>query len=163
VVGNAFLGYLDQPETWYPEYVDTGDIGTVDAEGYITIEGRQKNLLINSYGRNISPEWVESELAGAGVFRQVVVFGDGRPYCTALIYPLDENSTNTAIQVAIDEVNNRLPDYARVGAWARLPGPLTTTDGLLTANGRPRRNLIELAYSQLIESLYPKLKELKGL
>ncbi len=163
VIGNAFLGYLNQPETWYPKYVDTGDIGTVDADGYITIEGRQKNLLITSYGRNISPEWVESELAGTSKFRQVVVFGDGRPYCTALIYPLDENSTDTSIQVAIDDVNIRLPDYARVGAWARLPGPLSAADNLLTANGRPRRNLIELAYEQLVESLYPQPKELKGL
>ena len=163
VTGNAFLGYLNQPESWYQNHVDTGDVGIVDTDGYITIEGREKYLLINSYGRNISPEWVESELAGTGVFRQAVVFGDGRPYCTALIYPLDENCADTAIQLAIDKVNDRLPDYVRVGAWARLPGPLTTADSLLTANGRPRRNLIGLAYSQLIESLYPRLKEMKGL
>jgi hypothetical protein len=50
-----------------------------------------------------------------------------------------------------------------VGSWARLPGPLTTADGLLTDNGRPRRNLIELAYGHLIDTLYPESKELKAL
>ena len=163
VLGNAFLGYLNEPDSWYPEFVDTGDIGSVDDNGFVTIEGRQKNLLINSYGRNISPEWVESELAGAGVFRQVVVFGDSRPYCTALIYPIDENCTDTAIELAINEVNSRLPDYASIGAWTRLPRPLTSADGLLTANGRPRRDHIERAYGHLIESLYPHTEEMKAL
>lgn len=163
VSGNAFLGYLNQPDSWYPQYVDTGDIGRVDADGYVTIEGREKNLIINSYGRNISPEWVESELAATGTFRQAVVFGDGRPYCTALLYPLDEHCCDVAVQSAVDAVNARLPDYARVCDWARLPGPLTAADGLLTDNGRPRRNRIETAFGHLIDTLYPDTKELKAL
>ena len=163
VSGNAFLGYLNQPESWYPEHVDTGDIGSVDSEGYVTIEGRAKNALINSYGRNISPEWVESELAGAGVFRQALVFGDARPYCTALLYPMDDQCSNAVIQDAIDRVNDHLPDYARVAAWARLPEPLSAARGLLTDNGRPRRNMIEGAYGHLIDTLYPETKEMKAL
>ena len=163
VSGNAFLGYLNQPESWYPEHVDTGDIGSVDSEGHVTIEGRAKNALINSYGRNISPEWVESELAGAGVFRQALVFGDARPYCTALLYPMDDQCSNAVIQDAIDRVNDRLPDYARVAAWARLPEPLSAAGGLLTDNGRPRRNVIEGAYGHLIDTLYPETREMKAL
>jgi long-subunit acyl-CoA synthetase (AMP-forming) len=160
VAGNAFLGYLNQPETWYPEFVDTGDIGSVDPEGFVTIRGRAKTLLINSYGRNVSPEWVESELTAAGVFRQVFVSGDARPYCTALIHPMDETCSDKAVQAAIDQANRRLPDYARIRAWARLPGPLTEADGLLTANGRPRRNLIESTYKHLFEALYASAQEL---
>jgi len=163
VTGNAFLGYLNQPQSWYPGHVDTGDIGSVDADGYITIKGRQKNLLITSYGRNISPEWVESELAATGLFRQAVVLGDNRPYCVALLDPMDKDCPDDSVQAAIDEANNRLPDYARIGSWARLPCPLTTTDRLLTANGRPRRKLIEITFADLIESLYPTHKESMGL
>ncbi len=159
VTGNAFLGYLNQPETWYQDYVDTGDIGTVDTQDFVTIKGRVKTLLINSYGRNISPEWVESELAAAGVFRQVIVFGDARPYCTALLLPIDEACPDEKIQIAVDDANKRLPDYARIGAWARLPEPLTAADGLLTDNGRPRRDLIESTYNYLFETLYSTARE----
>ena len=106
---------------------------------------------------------VESELAGAGVFRQALVFGDARPYCTALLYPMDDQCSNAVIQDAIDRVNDRLPDYARVAAWARLPEPLSAARGLLTDNGRPRRNMIEGAYGHLIDTLYPETKEMKAL
>ncbi len=163
VSGNSFLGYLNQPDTWYPDHVDTGDIATVDADGFVTIAGRAKNVLINSYGRNVSPEWIESELAGTGLFSQVVVVGDGRPYCAALLLPLNSDADNVAIQAAIDAVNTHLPDYARVEAWVRLPEALSVEAGTLTNNGRPRRDQIEAAYQHLIEPLYPQTKELIGL
>lgn len=163
VIGNTFLGYLNQPETWYADHVDTGDIGTIDTDGYVSIQGRATNLLINSFGRNISPEWVESELAGSGVFRQAVVFGDGRPFCTALVYPFDPDCADSVIQAAIDKVNRSLPDYARIGAWARLPSPLTQADGMLTSNGRLCREPIESAYGHLIQSLYEQTAESVGL
>ncbi len=163
VIGNAFLGYLNEPDSWYPDHVDTGDIGSVDSDGYVTVAGRSKNLLINSYGRNISPEWIESELTGGGLLRQVIVLGDGRPHCAALVYPLDPECPDDAVQAGIDRVNASLPDYARIGSWARLPRPLSTEDGTLTANGRPRRDRIEAACADLIESLYPPAMEVKGI
>jgi long-subunit acyl-CoA synthetase (AMP-forming) len=149
-------------QSWYPDHVDTGDIGEVDAEGFVTVKGRSKNLLISSFGRNISPEWIESELVGTGSIRQVAVVGDGRPYCTALVFPLDENCAGNEIQAAIDETNATLPDYARIGNWSPLPEAMTASNSMLTANGRPRRDKIEQKYSQIIESMYCENKETRA-
>lgn len=78
VAGNTHLGYLgDEPAG--DEWLDTGDLGARDADGFLSVSGRAKNLLITSFGRNISPEWLESELIQAIGARQAVVFGDGDP------------------------------------------------------------------------------------
>jgi long-chain acyl-CoA synthetase len=160
VRGNTFLGYLNQPETWYAGSVETGDIGSVDADGYVTVQGRRKDVLVNSYGRNISPEWVETELLADGVFQQAVVVGDSRPHCAALLYPRKASLAASAYQAAVDEVNRRLPDYARVGAWLRLEEPLSAADGMLTNNGRPKRERILAHYRAGIDALYGCNEEL---
>lgn len=159
VSGNTFLGYLNQPETWGQQEVDTGDIGSIDDDGYITVAGRSKNVLISSFGRNINPEWVESELLAGGLFRQVLVIGDGRPCCAALLLPVDPQLTDAEIQREVDAVGKRLPDYARPGRWLRLQQPFTAANGLLTDNGRPRRAGIIAAYADDIELIYSELKE----
>lgn len=155
ISGNTFLGYLDDPAGWYPDEVASGDLGRVTDDGYVVIEGRRKNLLITSFGRNVSPEWVESELLAGDTLRQAVVFGDGLPGCCALVYPLHETASDGAIDGAIQAANARLPDYARVQHWYRLQRPLECTSGLLTANGRPRREAIAQHHRKEIESLYP--------
>ena len=79
--------------------------------------------------------------------------GDARPYCSVLVLP----RAGTDIQQIgawIDSVNRTLPDYARIQRWALLPQPLTFSDGLLTANGRARRDCIAERYALLIEHLY---------
>ena len=158
VHGNTFLGYLDQPATWGLPAVSTGDVGTVDADGYVTIKGRSKNILITSFGRNVSPEWVESELTSQQ-FQQAIVLGEGRPSCAALLLPADINATDIEVQAAVDRANASLPDYARVGQWLRLDEPLSTATGLLTENGRPKRAQIQEHYSRQIDQLYSEHEE----
>jgi len=160
VRGNTFLGYLDDPASWYPEFVATGDLGHVDEQGFVYISGRKKNVLISSFGRNISPEWVESQLLFDPLLSQCIVFGDTRPWCVALLAPADPSTSNQDIQDCIDRVNARLPDYARVLAWHRLGEPLSTADGFLTDNGRPRRAQIELKFRAVIDSFYPATKRM---
>ncbi|HEY7775766.1 MAG TPA: AMP-binding protein, partial [Kineobactrum sp.] len=109
VEGNRFLGYLDDPASWTPGAVATGDIGHIDAQGFVVVSGRRKNLLISSFGRNISPEWVEGELLAESVILQAIVAGDGRPFCTALLMPLDSSTSDLYLQVAVDAANTRLP------------------------------------------------------
>lgn len=150
--GNAFLGYLgDQRNS--QRRVATGDLGRFDDDGFLWLSGRRKNLLINSYGRNISPEWPESELLRSPAITQCVVVGDARPYCAALLV-VRPGSDDAEIRTHIARCNAELPDYARICQWRRLPKPLSAVDGLLTANGRPRRADIARHYAALIEDCY---------
>lgn len=157
IEGNTFLGYLNQPDSWHQATVATGDLGQLSADNFLTISGRRKNLLITSFGRNISPEWIESELLShrelAQASAQVIVTGDGQPFCVALIYA-NANTADAVIQASIDRCNQQLPDYARIGRWLRLSKALTREDNLLTDNGRPRREPINNLYADAIASLY---------
>lgn len=159
VSGNAFLGYLNQPDSWGTSVVPTGDLGNVDAEGYVTVSGRKKNTIISSFGRNISPEWVESELLASRLVQQVAVLGEGRPFCSALILATSPSVTESQLQAEINQVNARLPDYAQIGKWIRLQHPLSADSGLLTENGRLRRAAIAQYFEQDIERLYSNYQE----
>jgi len=152
--GSAFLGYINDPDSWNKDKVYTGDLGYFDEQQYLHINGRKKNLLISSFGRNINPEWVESELLSNGLLKQCVVFGDARPFCTALIYPLNQHETDDRLQSWIDTVNTTLPEYAQIKKWYRLQAPLSFDQKLLTSNGRPIRATIANQYSTIIDQLY---------
>ncbi len=163
VSGNSFLGYINEPDTWAVDAVRTGDLGRIDDDGFLYVEGRVKNQIITSFGRNLSPEWVESELLSGPILQQAVVIGEGRPWCAALLFPMDPSFSHSDIDIWIDVVNGRLPDYARIGQWLLLPTPLGVQDGLLTQNGRPKRAQIEKTYQHEIESLYDVPKEASAL
>lgn len=154
VRGPRYLGYLNDPDSsGEGEWLATGDLGEFDSEGFLHITGRKKNLLISSFGRNISPEWIESEILLEPQVMQCVVLGDARPHCCALIFARP-GSEPGQLDRWLKSVNERLPDYAQVRSWAPLPAPLTFADGLLTANGRPRRDAIAAHYAESIENLY---------
>ncbi|WP_438971656.1 AMP-binding protein [Methylophaga sp.] len=154
VRGNSFLGYVNEPESWLPEAVYTGDIGFLDKEGYLHIMGRKKNLLINSFGRNINPEWVESEVLSNPIIAQCVVTGDARPYCVALIYPRHPSVPDSLITKWLKQLDSVLPDYAQVNHWIRLENPLNMADGTLTANGKPVRDEVTRLFEPNIEMTY---------
>jgi acyl-CoA synthetase (AMP-forming)/AMP-acid ligase II len=116
----------------------TGDIGRIDAEGRLWIEGRKSNLIITSHGRNISPEWVEGVLLAQPEIAQAMVYGEAASQLSALIVPATPIA-NIVSAVAI--ANAALPQYAKVGAW-RMVAPFTPANGQLTANGRIRREAI---------------------
>lgn len=154
VSGNTFLGYAGDPESWNRDFVSTGDLGYFDSDGFLHVDGRRKNVMISSFGRNFSPEWIEAELIAGPLLAQCVVFGDSRPACSALLYPRDPATTNGAIQKWLDRVNETLPDYARIHHWLRLPEPLSKARGTLTENQRLKRDAIYDLYSAEIENLY---------
>ncbi|GAB3549865.1 AMP-dependent synthetase/ligase [Noviherbaspirillum agri] len=149
-----YLGETRRQRDWLP----TGDIGHLDAAGFLNISGRKKNILITAFGRNVSPEWPEAALIGTGLVAQAVVFGDARPYLVAAIVPMSAQVPPAALQAVIDQVNAHLPDYAQVRRWIAVE-PFTPANGLVTANGRPRRDAIWQRHQQQIESLYDNCGE----
>jgi long-chain acyl-CoA synthetase len=162
VNGPGFLGYVGDAASWSQgalnSRITTGDLGYFDAEGFLHYQGRRKNVLVSSFGRNISPEWVEAELGAEAEIGQCFVFGDSRPYCVALIAPQASTVTDAMIDAALVRVNAKLPSYARVMHWHRLAQPLTRGTGLatdlMTSNGRARRAQIEAHYQGALAGLY---------
>lgn len=152
VRGNTQLGYLgEEPETG--GWLDTGDLGCLDDDGFLHVDGRAKNLLITSFGRNISPEWLESELVQVVGADQAVVFGDAEPRLRALVVIRDGRSP-AAINVAVDRLNASLPDYARLETVYIRRQPLTQADGYLTANGRPVRDTFQEYLPELLANAF---------
>ena len=143
----AFLGYIgDQLQI---QTHRTGDVGRIDAEGYLHIEGRRSNVIITSFGRNVSPEWVESELLSHPAIGQAFVFGEAHPALGALIVPSSAGISDNDIAAAIASANAALPEYAHVKHWAKV-FPFTPASRQLTPNGRLRRPEIASAHGDLM-------------
>lgn len=153
---NVFPGYWQRPQetakTLAGGWFHTGDQGQVDANGNWQIVGRLKNLLILSSGHNIAPEPIEEmlvrQIPGA---QQVVLMGNGRGYVTAIV----TGSVRRAdVQAAFEVVNPQLPHYKRVHAFHIHPEPFSIENGLLTANGKLKRDAIVQRLHADIEDLY---------
>ena len=158
VEGVRSLGYLGEDGlpsgTLSQNMIATGDIGHIDADGYVHITGRKKHLFITSFGRNVSPEWVESELLQHAAFAQAIVCGEAQPFNVAIVRPRRADSDDAALLEALREVNRGLPDYAQVRDIVRADAPFSFADGLLTSNGRPRRDAILARYRVALDARY---------
>jgi long-subunit acyl-CoA synthetase (AMP-forming) len=153
VDGAGFLGYLGAAAPGQ-DTLPTGDLGRVDADGFLHIDGRRKHQLITSFGRNVAPEWPEAELAVSSAVAQAAVFGEARPQLAAVLVPAMPAVPDMALEAAVRAANARLPDYARIAVWLRAEAPFSTGNGLATANGRARRDAVWQRYGAQIESLY---------
>jgi long-chain acyl-CoA synthetase len=155
---NIFHGYWQRPEQTAAVLRDgwfhTGDQGDVDANGNWRITGRLKNLIILNSGHNIAPEPIEEEIFRAvpGV-QQVVLVGNGRSFLAAII-------TGAAISSEIDShlerVNAPLPHYRKIRKYHVAKELFTIENGLLTANGKLRRDTIAARFAAEIERMYEK-------
>ncbi|MGB5829041.1 MAG: long-chain acyl-CoA synthetase, partial [Pseudomonas mandelii] len=152
VKGSTLLGYLGEAphiDEWWP----TGDLGEFDPDGFLYLKGRKKHQFVTSFGRNVNPEWVEAELTQRRHIAQAFVYGEAMPHNHALLWPHRPDCTDAELAAAVAEANEALPGYAQVHHWTRLDQPFTPANGLLTANGRPRRDaIIERYRAQLTES-----------
>ncbi|MGA7631611.1 MAG: AMP-binding protein [Terriglobales bacterium] len=153
---NIFPGYWQRPEESAKVLADgwfhTGDQGEMDASGNWKVVGRIKNLIILGSGHNIAPEPIEDkilrELPGA---IQVVVLGNGRGYLSALV---TGKVSAEKIQAALDLVNPGLPHYRQVRAFHPVEEAFTIESGLLTANGKLKRDLIAEYFRKEIDAMY---------
>jgi long-chain acyl-CoA synthetase len=157
---NIFSGYWDRPEKTAKVLRDgwfhTGDQGEVDAAGNWRIIGRIKSLVILGSGHNIAPEPIEDKilqnLPGA---TQVVLVGNARGYLAALV---TGKVSGEKVQAALDVVNPELPHYKQVRAFHIVGDPFTIESGLLTANGKLKRDLIAERYQSEIVGMYQAVK-----
>src|SRR5271157_2875001 len=157
---NIFPGYWNRPEETAKVLRDgwfhTGDQGEVNANGNWKIVGRIKNLIILGSGHNIAPEPIEDkilhELPGA---IQVVVVGNARGYLAALV---TGKVSGEKTQAALDLVNPDLPHYKQVRAFHLVEEAFSIESGLLTANGKLKRDLIAERFRDEIDALYQASK-----
>lgn len=153
---NIFAGYWNRPQETAKALRDgwfhTGDQGEVNAAGNWKIVGRIKNLVILNSGHNIAPEPIEDELLnGLPDAQQVVLVGNGRSYLSAIV---TGSVTQEKVQRAIDAVNTSLPHYKQIRAFHIEAEPFSIENGLLTANGKLKRDAIAGRLKDEIEALY---------
>lgn len=179
--GGIMRGYHKDPELTAQALVDgwfhTGDIGEVDAEGYVRITDRKKDLLKTSGGKYVAPQKVESILSATIPFiSQVIAVGDGRKYIVALL-TIDQGLAEkwaarhklsglsysdlirhpefeASVQSHIGRANAKLERWETVKRWAILDGEVTVDSGGVTPNMKVRRAVVSEQYRDIIDSLY---------
>ncbi|MDH5315076.1 MAG: AMP-binding protein, partial [Gemmatimonadota bacterium] len=177
----VFAGYYRNEEATR-ETVDadgwlhSGDVGEFDAEGYLRITDRKKDIIITAGGKNLSPSWIENKLKVSPWVREAIVIGDRRKYVTALIgIELDtvrdwatrqqiafttyrdlteKSEVRRLIQDWVDEVNAELAQVEQVKQFAFLPKELDHEEGELTATQKVKRKAITTMFADLVEGMY---------
>lgn len=178
---NVFMGYLHLPEktaeTIDPEgWLHTGDVGSIDDEGFLRITDRMKDIIITAGGKNITPSELENELKFSPYVTDAVVIGDKRPFLTVIIMIDQENVEKFAqdsdvpfsnyesltrakavqdlIQGEIDRVNAKFARVEQIKKFFLLETQLSAEDEELTPTMKLKRKLVQTKYAQRIESMY---------
>jgi long-chain acyl-CoA synthetase len=155
---NVFPGYWNRPEqtaqVLHDGWFRTGDQGDVDTAGNWRITGRLKNLIILNSGHNIAPEPIEEELLRAvrGA-QQVMLVGNSRSFLAAII---TGEVTRSEIESHMERLNATLPHYGKIRMFHAVREPFTIENGLLTVNGKLKRDAIAARYGKEIERVYAK-------
>jgi long-chain acyl-CoA synthetase len=152
---NIFPGYWKRPQQTAEVLLDgwfhTGDQGEMDASGNWRIVGRIKNLIVLGSGHKIAPETIEDEITRLLPGAQVVVIGNGRGYLSAVVAG---NVSSNHVQEALDAVNILNPHYKQVRAFCLRSEPFSVENGMITANGKLKRDLISACMKTEIEEMY---------
>jgi long-chain acyl-CoA synthetase len=156
-------------------WLHTGDLGQLDDDGYLSVTGRKKDLIITAYGKNISPEAIETRLRMEPIISQAVVVGEGRPFLTALltldaqaaaewaehehraadIEALTEDSDLQAkVERAVQRANGEHSHAEGIRRWRLLPHDLTLAAGELTPTLKVKRGVVVDRYRTLVEEMY---------
>lgn len=146
------MGYYQlESDTFREGALFTGDLGKVDADGYIYISGRKKDMLITSYGKNINCSKIEQRLTDIDGIEQAVLVGEQRPYCTALLWT---DLQEEILQEEIRQLNLSLSHPEQIKRWKVIKEPLTIKNGELTPNLKVKRNVVIDRYQQVIREMY---------
>lgn len=136
----------------------TGDLASWSDEGNLVLNGRKKEILVTSYGKNIAPQKIEVLLKGVDGVSEAMVVADGKPFTTALLWLEDDDGAESfdfgALDAAVCEVNAQLSHPEQVKRWIVAARPLSVGAGELTPNLKVRRNIVAVTRSNLVEALY---------
>jgi long-chain acyl-CoA synthetase len=165
-----FDGYYGRPEATAAAMADggwllTGDIGAIDADGFVTIIDRKKELIVTSGGKNISPFNLETALKASPYIANALVVGDGRTHLGALVYAepeetakaaSDEEGVRALIQAAVDEVNAKRGPVEQIKRFTLLPRDFSAEEGEITPTLKLKRRVCEAHFADEIERLYDR-------
>ena len=138
-------------------WLHTGDIGEIDADGYIRITDRKKDIIVNSGGDNLSPQRIEGMLTVEPEIAQAMVYGDNRPHIVALIVPdaiIAGADGHTVIAAAVERVNAKLSPIERVRRFHLITESFTTENEMMTPSMKIRRHVINERFGADLEALY---------
>ena len=177
---HVFAGYFDDPKATAEAFRDgwflTGDIGTLDADGFLTITDRKKNILITAGGKNITPSNIENEVKSSPLVSFCHLHADRRPYPVALVcldpaqleafakeHALsgrttaelkDDPAVRAAVQAAIDRSNAKFSQVEQIRRFAILPAELSVEGGELTPTLKLKRREVDEKYAATLDALY---------
>lgn len=178
--GNVFQGYLNNEkatgESLHDGWLATGDLGALDEDGYLTITGRKKEILVTSGGKSVSPAILEERVRDHPLVAQCIVVGNDRPFVAALV-TLDEEAVEhwlqmhgrpsmdaprlvhdpeleTEVRRAVVAANTQVSQAESIRTFRILAQPFTEEHGLLTPSLKLKRRAIEKAYAKEVEALY---------
>jgi long-chain acyl-CoA synthetase len=142
-------------------WLRTGDIGELDADGFLRITDRKKDILITAGGKNVAPQNLENALKSAPIVSQALVIGDRRPFIAALLTVdpdlttgRDEESLRTELQAVVDEVNRDRTRHEQIKRFALLPRDFSAEEGEITPTLKLKRRVVEQHFADDIEALY---------
>jgi long-chain acyl-CoA synthetase len=163
---NVFMGYYKEPEATQETLTDdgwlrSGDLGEIDAEGFLRITGRKKEIIITAGGKNITPKNIESALKNHELVSEAVVIGDRRKFLSVLV-TLDEEAAKrfqqaeiqSAIERAIEEVNRDLARVETIKKFTILKNQFSIDGGELTPTLKVKRKVVAEKYAQEIDAMY---------
>jgi len=177
---NVFREYWRNPEATREAFTDdgwlrTGDLGSIDEDGFMSITGRKKDIIITAGGKNLTPANLENDLKQSRWISQAVMHGDRRPYPVALItldpdeigpwarerdLPedmeelIEREEIRELIQSVLDRVNAKYAQVEQIKKFALLPHDLTQEGGELTPTLKLKRNVVNERYADVFEALY---------
>lgn len=186
----VFQGYRNRPDLaddtfdqdgWYR----TGDVGSLDSEGFLTITGRKKEILVTAAGKNVAPAQLEDQLRADAIVSQAIVVGDGKPFVAALVTldaevlpgwleqreiapdtPMSELTTHQKIidhvQSVIDKANESVSRAESIRTFKLLEQDFTIASGHLTPSMKIRRADIMKDYAEVVESLYAEASAVRN-
>ncbi|WP_336705225.1 long-chain fatty acid--CoA ligase [Micrococcus terreus] len=174
-------GYHNRPDVTEKEIVDgwfhTGDIGSLDEDGFLTITGRKKELIVTASGKNVAPAQLEDQIRSDAIISQVMVVGDNRPFVAALVTldgetiggwlqqngipadtPVEELAENQKVkdhvQSVIDKANQSVSKAESVRAFRIAPVDFTVESGQMTPSLKLKRNVVMEDFKDLVEEIY---------